>query len=80
MSPIVRHGFSQRRNRDSAYRQRNRRILLANATRCSICGEPPTASDPLEAGHIIPVAHGGSDDLTNLQAEHRSCNRRKGAL
>lgn len=28
----------------------------------------------LTIGHIVPVAAGGTDDLANLQPEHRACN------
>jgi 5-methylcytosine-specific restriction endonuclease McrA len=55
------------------------RTLVANATRCHICGQPPTPDDPLVADHVIPRAHGGTDNLSNLKAAHRSCNGRKGA-
>jgi 5-methylcytosine-specific restriction endonuclease McrA len=34
--------------------------------------------DPPEADHIMSVAHGGESMLSNYQATHRSCNRRKG--
>ncbi|MFJ5231023.1 HNH endonuclease [Kitasatospora sp. NPDC088391] len=31
------------------------------------------------ADHIVPLAHGGSHDLSNLLPTHRSCNSRGGA-
>ncbi|MFI6883382.1 HNH endonuclease signature motif containing protein [Streptosporangium canum] len=55
------------------------RVVLANAELCVVCGQPPTADDPLEAGHIIPRVRGGTNDITNYRAEHRSCNRSQGA-
>ena len=55
-----------------------RRIVLGNATVCALCGEPPTLQDPLTLGHIKARAHGGGLELSNLQAEHSSCNKRKG--
>jgi 5-methylcytosine-specific restriction enzyme A len=53
--------------------------IIANATRCGICGDGPRPDDPYVVDHILPRAHGGTDDPSNLQAAHRSCNGRKGA-
>jgi len=52
-------------------------LVLAGATVCAICGKPPTRNDPLTAGHIIAREDGGTNDPSNYQAEHRSCNSRK---
>jgi 5-methylcytosine-specific restriction endonuclease McrA len=64
--------------RDRRYRALANAVIAA-ATTCAICGEPPRADDPFVVDHITPRAHGGTDDPTNLQATHRSCNARKGA-
>lgn len=32
----------------------------------------------LTIGHIVPVSRGGSNDPTNLRAEHRRCNLEAG--
>lgn len=65
-------------NRDRRYRNA-RDLILANATVCGICAKPPRDDDPLVLDHIQPRAYGGTDDPSNLQAAHRSCNGRKGA-
>jgi 5-methylcytosine-specific restriction endonuclease McrA len=65
--------------RDRRYRELCARIIAA-ATHCGICGKPFTdPADPAVVDHIIPRAHGGSDDPFNLQASHLSCNGRKSA-
>jgi 5-methylcytosine-specific restriction endonuclease McrA len=64
--------------RDRAYRELASSIV-AGATICALCGKPPTAADGLVTDHIIPRARGGSDDASNLQAAHRTCNARKSA-
>jgi len=46
---------------------------MARATRCHLCGKPPTADDPLTADHIIPASLGGAA-RGNLAAAHLSCN------
>ena len=43
-----------------------------------ICGDCGTVDD-LTVDHIIPIAHGGTNDLENLQVLCNSCNCRKGA-
>lgn len=58
--------------------QQAARALLADATVCAICHLPPTADDPLTAGHLIPRDFGGTSEADNYQPEHRSCNVRKG--
>lgn len=47
--------------------------ILATGPRCA-CGQPAT-----EVDHIVPVARGGTDALSNLRPICGPCNRRKGA-
>ena len=56
----------------------NARTIVVNASICGICGEGPRIDDPWVADHIKPRVHGGSDELDNLRAAHRSCNGRRG--
>lgn len=76
--PIERHGYSPRPNRGSWRRAIRSKQVTSSATICAICGEGERVFDPFEADHIIPIAHGGSDELENLRAVHRSCNRKRG--
>jgi 5-methylcytosine-specific restriction endonuclease McrA len=55
--------------------QAKRRLVLARDLGvCRMCGAAATCVD-----HIIPLARGGSDEYTNLQAACATCNARKGA-
>ena len=54
-------------------------IAIAGATACARCGGPFTAEDPATRGHIVSVRDGGTNDISNYQAEHASCNSRHGA-
>jgi 5-methylcytosine-specific restriction endonuclease McrA len=59
---------------------RNAAKVRASAIACYLCGKPLTdPNDPPVADHVHPRAYGGTDDITNLKAAHRSCNGRKGA-
>jgi 5-methylcytosine-specific restriction endonuclease McrA len=40
---------------------------------CQLCGR--FGAD--EVDHVVPVAKGGSDDLTNLRSVHHVCHLRK---
>ncbi|MFQ3583430.1 MAG: HNH endonuclease [Cyanobacteriota bacterium] len=51
-------------------------ILQRDGFRCLGCGK--TASQAkLQIDHIVPIAHGGSNDISNLQTLCRDCNLRK---
>jgi 5-methylcytosine-specific restriction endonuclease McrA len=49
--------------------------VLARTDICWICGQP--GADTVD--HILPAAHGGTRNETNLRPAHRSCNSRRGA-
>lgn len=53
-------------------------VFKRDAFMCQFCGETPPAA-VLEVDHIIPVAHGGGDDIDNLHTACFACNRGKGA-
>jgi 5-methylcytosine-specific restriction endonuclease McrA len=53
-------------------------IRERDAGRCGLCGEfVPLSEQSLD--HIVPLAHGGTHERSNLQLAHRRCNSRKGA-
>jgi 5-methylcytosine-specific restriction endonuclease McrA len=55
--------------------QRNRKLVLAAAGwRCSRCGGPANTAD-----HVVPLALGGDNRLSNLRAMCRRCNSSLGA-
>jgi len=47
-------------------------VLARDGHRCVLCGN---AQGPLDVDHIVQVAHGGTDALTNLRSVCRSWNR-----
>lgn len=47
--------------------------------KCQICGKTIDDGVDLEVDHKIPVAHGGTNDLDNLQTLCSECNIGKGA-
>jgi hypothetical protein len=62
--------------------------LLVNSPACAECGRfwdaisqrpDPRYRHTWTKGHKVPVLHGGTDDIANLQAECYECNFRKNA-
>ncbi len=54
-----------------------KKILIRDGHVCGICGEAVRERE-LSIDHIAPISAGGSDDITNLQPSHKTCNSRKG--
>lgn len=54
------------------WREMRAYILKRDQHTCAYCGE-----DANEVDHVIPVAHGGTDDEWNLVAACRRCNLKK---
>lgn len=53
-------------------------IFKRDGFKCQYCGK--SAPDVvLEIDHVIPVAHGGTNDIANLVTACRECNSGKGA-
>jgi HNH endonuclease len=52
-------------------------VLLRDGKRCVCCGASVADGAVLEVDHIIPVAGGGTNELTNLQTLCFDCNRGK---
>ena len=51
-------------------------VFIRDDLVCQYCG---VIADPAECDHVIPVADGGSHELSNLVTACRPCNRSKGA-
>ena len=58
-----------------AHRRSWRELDAIQSNFCGICGERMYGD--VEVDHIYPVHLGGSSELDNLQAVHKSCNSRK---
>ena len=58
-------------------------IVVRDAGRCGICGEPISRAnypDPLSLSidHIVPLSRGGAHSPWNVQVAHLACNVAKG--
>lgn len=72
--------------RNSAQRDKDRARIARAKPNCGICGGPIDYSlrwpDPgcFVVDHIVPLARGGADNLSNKQAAHNiPCNSKKRA-
>jgi hypothetical protein len=52
----------------------NGKLKQFKGQKCVTCGKPADTID-----HIIPIARGGTNDLSNLQPMCWECNKKKGA-
>lgn len=50
-------------------------VLARDRGICHLCGRGGARS----VDHLVPRAHGGSDDMANLAAAHLSCNSERGS-
>jgi 5-methylcytosine-specific restriction endonuclease McrA len=70
---------------NTTIRDRHRTAIARTKPPCGICGEAIDYTlphlDPMSfvVDHVIPLALGGPDVVSNKQAAHRACNRDKGA-
>ncbi len=54
------------------------KLFLDHERACHICGhEIDGASERWEVEHIIPLAQGGDDDLSNCAPAHVACHKEK---
>ncbi|MBA2750254.1 MAG: group II intron reverse transcriptase/maturase [Tatlockia sp.] len=53
----------------------NYRVAESQNWQCLVCNEPLLNGEKIETHHIIPVAQGGLDDLSNLQHLHNACHK-----
>lgn len=57
-----------------------RRQIIARDLRCCyLCGQVVEDDESLEVDHLVPVAAGGSNSLTNAASAHRACHKRRHA-
>ena len=54
---------------------RNYKIAQTQNWFCPICGEPLFNGEKIDTHHIVPVAQGGLDDISNLQHLHTPCHK-----
>ena len=78
-------GKTQKRNAIEAHRQWARKqiskLVLLQENLCGICGTQFTREDEIEVDHILPISKFPEQierrELDDLQAAHKSCNRKK---
>lgn len=60
-----------------AFSDYEKKTVYAKANgKCAICGKP-VKFKKMTVDHKIPISKGGTNDLSNLQLAHLTCNRAK---
>ncbi len=54
-------------------------VFERNNYQCQSCNKTDLTTKTLQVDHIIPLAQGGANDLSNLQTLCEKCNREKSA-
>jgi RNA-directed DNA polymerase len=54
---------------------RNYKIAQTQNWKCPNCGAPLFNGEEINTHHIVPVAQGGLDDISNLQHLHTACHK-----
>jgi len=52
-------------------------LLKAHNATCHICGGEIQTGQKWDVEHVIPIAMGGDDELTNMRPAHAKCHRDK---
>lgn len=71
--------------RNSHHQSRLRERVARSKPVCHICGQAIAWDagwlDPQSfvIDHVVPLAKGGADDISNVKAAHRACNSKKRA-
>jgi RNA-directed DNA polymerase len=77
--PSLKEYWNQRNQRlgKSYWAKGSKHHLIAQNQKwkCPICGEPLLNGEDIETHHIVSVAQGGLDDITNLQHVHIPCHK-----
>lgn len=74
-------GYKEMRRHEWAMRV----LIQKHGGICQLCGEAVLASghehgpDSATIDHVIPLARGGQDVISNMQLAHRRCNNAKGS-
>ena len=80
---MSRHHHADRRS--STRRNLARAAIRRSGAACHICGQPIDytlpSTDPMSfvVDHVIPLAKGGADEMSNKAAAHKQCNAAKAA-
>ena len=53
-------------------------LLQRDGDCCFLCGKP--LADDITRDHLVPVAHGGPNHISNLVLMHRACNQAVGHM
>ncbi|WP_420834280.1 HNH endonuclease [Streptomyces yunnanensis] len=66
-------GSAWRTQRPAGWTSTRRKVLIRDRGVCDLCG----GTGATEVDHLVPLARGGSHDMSNLRSLHKECHRNK---
>ena len=75
--PYCGEQLSEREGRQSIPDRIRHQVFKQDGYRCRECGASKDDGATLEIDHIVPIANGGTNDISNLQTLCKKCNRGK---
>jgi RNA-directed DNA polymerase len=66
--------WGQRSTKYGSFNATERKLLKKQYGKCNLCGSYFKPGDNLEKDHIIRIADGGKESISNLQMVHRHCH------
>lgn len=69
------NGQVRKGRRETIFKMINKKC--DNIVPCYVCGKEITEEKYATLEHILPISHGGTDEMNNLWLSHAKCNNKR---